>query len=93
MAEVVVIGTAPSRDMYDEVGKAVDGAVPDGLIIHTATQLADGKIRIIDIWESREAADAFGEKVIGPAVERLMASAPGEAPEPEVLEPFEVMRP
>jgi hypothetical protein len=90
MAEVVVIGTAPSREAYDQVSKAVGAMMPAGLIVHTATQRADGTVQIIDVWENRQAADAFGDNVIRPAVERMMADDPGD--EPEMLEPFDVRR-
>ena len=94
MAEVVVIVTVPSRELYEQVSKHISEP-PSGLIVHTATEVADG-VRIIGVWESREAADAFDKNVISPIVERLMAEFPGEAPPegpvPETLEPFAVMR-
>jgi hypothetical protein len=91
MAEVVTIGVARSREMYDEVTKALGGAVPAGMILHTATEVDDG-IKIIDVWESRAAADAFGDQVIGPVMKRLMGDAADRDPRPEFLEPFDVMR-
>jgi hypothetical protein len=91
MAEVVTVGVAPSRAMYEEVDKALGGLAPAGLIVHTATEVADG-IRIIDVWESRAAADAFGEQVLGPVIQRLMGDAVADGPAPEILEPFSVIR-
>jgi hypothetical protein len=64
--------------------------MPAGLIVHTASQRADGTVQIIDVWETRQAADAFANNVIRPAVERMMTD--GDEREPEMLEPFDVRR-
>jgi hypothetical protein len=96
MAEIVLISTAPSRAMYDAAGAEVGSVLPAGLIVHTASENADGSVRIIDFWESREAAEAFGRDVLEPIISRQLEAAgmpadpPG--PEPEYLEPFSVMR-
>lgn len=97
MAEVVVLGNAPSRAMYEEVGKVLDVGLPAGMIVHTATELADGSVRIVDVWESEAAVEAFDSGVLGPAIERVMAELPSSAhpappPPPERLVPFAVMR-
>lgn len=96
MAEIVLIGHAPSRVMYDAVDKVLGSEVPAGCIVHTATEEADGTVRIVDVWESREAADAFERDKLNPAIEKLMADSPADAspgaPEVEYLEPFQVLR-
>jgi hypothetical protein len=40
---------------------------PDGLIIHTAVDMGDGRLTIIDVWESQDDFDKFGESRLGPA--------------------------
>jgi hypothetical protein len=96
MAEVVQLTVAPSREMYDAASAELGSTRPAGLIVHTATETADGSVRIIDVWESREAAEAFGQDVLGPIIVRQMEAAgmPAEmpGPAPEFLEPFSVMR-
>jgi hypothetical protein len=96
MGEIVQIMTAPSRALYDAANAELGSTVPAGLIVHTATENGDGSVRIVDVWESREAADAFGQDVLGPIITRQMEAAgvPADAPgpEPEYLEPFSVIR-
>jgi hypothetical protein len=97
MAEIVLIGHAPSRAMYEGVSKSLDGSAPAGLIVHTASEDADGTVRIVDIWESRAAADAWERDVLNPAIEAAMGgsladAAPPDAMRPEYLEPFDVIR-
>lgn len=93
MAEVVLVVNAPSRELSDEVSKVMGSDMPAGLIVHTATEVEGGQIRIIDVWESREATDAFGERMITPAMTKIMGDAVAEAPALDFLEPFEVRRP
>jgi hypothetical protein len=66
---VVQISTAPSRAMYDEVSKHVDldNRRPDGLLAHAASELPDGSVQIVDIYESAEALEAFGRERMIPA--------------------------
>ncbi|MDT4961882.1 MAG: hypothetical protein QOF87_1529 [Pseudonocardiales bacterium] len=97
MAEIVLIGHAPSRAMYEQVGKALDGGAAAGLIVHTASEDADGTVRIVDVWESRAAADAWERDVLNPAIEGVMGAsladaAPPDGMRPEYLEPFDVIR-
>jgi hypothetical protein len=97
MAEVVLIGHAPSRAMYEEVGKSLDGSTPTGLIVHTASEDADGTVRIVDVWESRAAADDWERDVLNPAIDAMMGggladAAPPDTMRPEYLEPFDVIR-
>jgi hypothetical protein len=97
MAEVVIIGHAPSRAMYEEVDRVMGGVTPAGVIVHTASEDADGTVRIVDVWESREAADAFERDLLTPAIEKVMGGSLADATPPdnmrtEYLEPFDVMR-
>jgi hypothetical protein len=69
---VVQVSTAPSRSLYEKVVPHVDltGARPEGLIAHTAHELPDGSVQIVDIYETREALEAFGRERMLPAFER-----------------------
>jgi hypothetical protein len=97
MAEVVVIGHAPSRAMYEKVGASMPSSAPAGLIVHTASEDADGTVRTVSVFESREASDAFEQDLLLPAIEKAMAdspsgAAPPDGPPVEYLEPFHVIR-
>lgn len=89
---VVLTTFAPNRETYeainDKIGVLSD--LPSGLIIHTATQTPDG-VKIVDVWESKEAADTFHRDRLGPAIEAVSGGMVGG--EPDIAEPFNVIRP
>ena len=69
---------------------------PDGLIIHTAVDMGDGRLTIIDVWESQEDFEKFGESRLGPAfatVAGRMGIDMSQAPQPEtqVLEVLSIV--
>ena len=37
---------------------------PPGATLHIAARGEDGKIRVIEVWDSRDEAEAFGKKVL-----------------------------
>ena len=57
---------------YDSICKAMDFPTdwPDGLKVHASTEV-DGRLRVMDMWESRQHFDRF--------VESRLQSAMGEA--------------
>ena len=63
-------------EMYDAVDREmdIDANPPDGLIFHWAGEV-DGKWTISDVWESREAYDAFAAERLTPAIEKVAAAA------------------
>ncbi len=68
-------------DQYDQViakmGLTSGGPGPAGAISHWAAKTDDG-IRVVDVWESREAFDRFAQEQIGPLTREA-----GFAGEPE----------
>ena len=74
-----------SAEEYDRIDNAIEGD-PEGLIIHTASE-KNGRIRVIDIWESKDAYQRFESEQLMPAVQRLGAEAPSEPPR---MDEFEV---
>ncbi|HEY7256539.1 MAG TPA: hypothetical protein VH476_07625 [Solirubrobacterales bacterium] len=63
-------------DMYDAVNAEMDIAAdpPPGLIFHWAGEV-DGRWTISDVWESRDAYDAFNAERLTPAIEKVAAAA------------------
>ena len=61
---------------YDKVHALVtkDGA-PAGLILHVSGA-ADGGWQINDLWETREAFETFGTKVLQPKLEGIVTAQP-----------------
>jgi len=95
----VSIGHAPNREMYDAVNQAMNDAnggempMSPGLIVHTASELDDGRIQIVQVWESGEAEQNFVDNFLMPAFQKV--GVPEEAMAagtPERTETFELMR-
>jgi len=84
---VVLKISAPSREVYEQIVAIVGEDTPPGCIVHTASEV-DGEVRIVDVWESQQAIDAFFNAKLGPAFAEVgMAGDP-----PELTEPFRVER-
>lgn len=72
---VIVIQQAPAtEEQYRAVNDAMDirGNPPTGLIIHTAGPDDSGDLRVVDIWESAEAYEAFLSERLRPTIARFM---------------------
>lgn len=71
-------------DQYDQVMEKMDlgDSVPDNAHFHWAAE-TDGGVRVVDVWESDEAFQAFAEEKIGPYTAEVGLSEP-------VIERFEV---
>ena len=80
MAHVRIQETpADSMDTYDQVNAkmGVDDNPPAGMLVHSAG-MSDGKMVIVDVWESREAAQRFEEERLMPAIREVMGGDPPE---------------
>jgi hypothetical protein len=87
---VAVIGNAGTREQYDAIAERINAeGIPDGAVIHTAAETPDG-VRIMDVWESREAFERFQEERIMPLARELGIDM-SSGQEPKVLELFEVI--
>ncbi len=84
---VVLIAWASSRKAYEAVDDAVGRTAPPGCIVHTASEI-DGRVRVVDVWESQQHIDEFFQSKLGPAVEKLGV---GMDP-PELTETFSIER-
>jgi quinol monooxygenase YgiN len=82
---LVLITYAPSREAYEAVGAETGGTRPSGCIVHTASEV-DGRVRIVDVWESQQDIDNFFQSTLGPAFAKLGV----EAEQPEITEPFDI---
>jgi hypothetical protein len=84
---VVLVQQGPSftQEKYEEVVRKVGGKsrmespsdwpVP-GLLVHAAGQ-AEGGFRVVDVWESEEACNQFGE-ILAPALQEVGIDDPPE---------------
>ena len=80
-------------DQYDEVNAklGVDSDPPAGMIIHTAGE-RDGRVRIVDVWESEEAWQRFREERLMPVVIEIFGEQAGP-PQQETHETHKVVNP
>jgi hypothetical protein len=77
-------GPTVTKENYDEtVKKLTDGKDKmdstsdwpvEGILVHSAGEGPDG-FRVVDVWESEEAANAFGEQ-LGPILEEIGITDP-----------------
>ena len=80
---------ATTTEQYDETIRRLQEAgdfPPDGLEYHVSF-LADGNVRVSEIWDSREQLDAFGQRLM--PVLGAVGIDPGE---PEILEVHNIIR-
>ena len=82
--------TSPTTtEQYDDAIRRLEQAgdfPPDGMEYHVCF-LADGNVRVSEIWDSQEQLDAFGERLMP-----LLAEVGIDPGEPEVLEIHNIIR-
>jgi hypothetical protein len=78
-------------DIYQRVEEKIDAEhnPPEGLIMHTAS-VVDGKLKVVDVWESEEHAQRFGAERLGPAIMEVAGDQVGGPPEPDQVEIYEI---
>lgn len=90
----LLISTAPSLELYESVRGAFDPGElrGHGLVLHAASVLESGEVRIVDVYDSAEAFELAGQRVhaafASAGVEALVEARPA----PEVSETFELVR-
>lgn len=71
-----------TMDQYDQIrqkmGLTPNGATPPGALFHWVAPSDDG-MRVVDVWESREAYDQFAQEQIGPYSAEVGITEPPEA--------------
>jgi hypothetical protein len=89
----VLIRFAPTSetttDQYDETIRRLEDAgdfPPDGLDLHVCF-VADGNLRVSEIWDSREQIDAFAERLMP-----LLAEVGIDPGEPEFFEIHNIIK-
>ena len=72
------VKTAITPDEYDQMREklGVGDTPPAGGVFHAAAVGEDGKIRVFEVWDSREQAEAWGEKVVAVRMEAGFGDGP-----------------
>jgi len=91
MATARIIETGISPAEYDQMRgvMGITSAPPPGGAFHVAAIGGDGNIRIVEVWDSREQAEAWGDKV---AAARAEAGLGGNPPSIEYLEVHSIVQ-
>ena len=66
MAVCRIIDTGAMPEQYERVRSRLrvdEGSAPVGALVHIAAVGEDGKVRVIEVWETRDQAEAWGDKV------------------------------
>ena len=64
---VIQVSQAPDRPSYDKVRAQLPSMPPPGLVVHTANELPDGRVQIVDVYDSREQLEQFVQTHLFPA--------------------------
>ena len=65
-----------TMDEYKAVNEKLGDDQPEGGLVHTASDIGDGKMRVFDVWESQAAFDKFMEEKLGPAIAEVAPDSP-----------------
>jgi hypothetical protein len=85
MAVAVIQEFEATPENYKKVDEKIGDAIPDGLILHSVSDLGGDKWKLVDIWESADDFQNFVQNTLIPAIAEVDPDAP-QAPEPEILE-------
>jgi hypothetical protein len=91
MAVVVTQEFEATAEDYEKVNEKIGDAAPEGLIVHTVTDLGGDKWKLVDVWESAEDFQNFVQNKLIPAIAEVNPDAP-EAPQPEIVEVRDIRR-
>ena len=91
MAVAVIQEFEATPENYEKVNEKIGDAAPEGLILHTVSDLGGDRWKLVDVWESAEAFQNFVQNKLIPAIAEVDPDAP-QAPEPEILEIHELQQ-
>jgi hypothetical protein len=77
MAVVVIQEFEGTVDEYKQVNEKLDpeSNPPSGLIVHSGADIGDGKLRVVDIWESQGDYESFVQERLMPAIAEVNPDA------------------
>ena len=78
--------------LHKEVVDIVGTNEPDGLLVHVA-YASDAGYDVVEVWESKDQADAFNRDIVGQAFQRLGMTMDGSPPDLTEFDPVQVITP
>ena len=91
MAVAVIQEFEATPENYEKVNEKLGDSAPDGLIVHTVTNLGGDRWKLVDVWESAEDFQNFVQNKLVPAIAEVDPDAP-QAPDPEILEVRDLLK-
>ena len=79
-----------TQEQYDAARQAInidESNMPDGSVLHVAGPSPTGGWRVVEVWESEDAAQKFDEEVLLPVLQRVGV----ERPEPQAWQAHNVV--
>jgi hypothetical protein len=74
MAYGMLVNVPAPIEMYDAVNAQITEQIgegpPPGLLVHIARKTPEG-FQVIELWESKQQAETFGDDVLGPTITRV----------------------
>jgi hypothetical protein len=90
----IPVSRADVEAVGQDMGDVYDNP-PEGLIVHIATETADG-VHVVDVWESAEHQQRFMAERLGPSIAKVMQERgiPMDGPPPPftITEAFDLIR-
>jgi quinol monooxygenase YgiN len=94
MSYGIIVRVQAPVEAYETAHKAVleelAGRGAEGMLCHIG-RAVDGGFEVIEVWESKEAADKFNDEVVIPAMVRTGVAMPGDPPELTEFQPLDVL--
>ena len=79
-----------TQEQYDAARQAInidESNMPDGSVLHVAGPSPTGGWRVVEVWESEDAAQKFDEEVLLPVLQRVGV----ERPDPQAWQAHNVV--
>jgi len=90
----VHISLAPSKELYASVRSQVDmdAMRGEGLLVHAASELDSGEVRIVDLYADQESLDRGEARMLATFASLGVGPSVHANPQPEISETFELIR-
>jgi hypothetical protein len=85
----ISVAVAPSREVFEKVQALTGSDLAAGQLLRSAGELSDGTVQVVSVWQSKDAADAFGEQLFPAFGQAGVAEQVRALPSPTTYEPFD----